>query len=73
MLSVQLIHLCERDPHSGRVVVPYADKRETDERVTYFRAIVLGRAFDRLAFANAIYGIASLFCHGGVFLSFPEV
>ena len=73
MLSVQLIHLRERGPHPDLVVVLYANKRETDERVTYFRAGGLGRAFDRIAFANAIYGIASLFCHRGDFLSFPEV
>jgi hypothetical protein len=42
MLSVQLIHLCERDPHSARVVVLHANKRETDERVTYFRVVILG-------------------------------
>jgi hypothetical protein len=61
MHSVQLIHLCERGPHPDRVVVLHANKRETDERVTYFRAIGLGRAFNRIAFANAIYGFASLF------------
>jgi hypothetical protein len=42
MLSVQPVHLCERDPHSIRVVVLNANKRETDERVTYFRVVGLG-------------------------------
>jgi hypothetical protein len=42
MLSVQLIHLRERGPHPDFVVVLYANKRETDERVTYFRAVGLG-------------------------------
>jgi hypothetical protein len=73
MLSVQPIHLCEREPHSVSVAVVKASKRETDERVTYFRAVVLGRAFDRIAFANAIYGLASLFCHGEVSLWCSEV
>jgi hypothetical protein len=42
MLSVQPINLCERGPHSDPVFDVYASKRETDERVTYFRAVVLG-------------------------------
>jgi hypothetical protein len=42
MLSVQLIHLCERDPHLNRVVVVNANKRETDERISYFRVVDLG-------------------------------
>ena len=39
MLFVQPVHLCERDSHSGRVVVFNAIKRETDERVAYFRSV----------------------------------
>jgi hypothetical protein len=42
MLSVQLIYLRERGPHPDLVVVLYANKRETDERVTYLRAVGLG-------------------------------
>ena len=71
MLFVQPINLCERGPQSDPVVDVYASKRETDERFTYFRAVGLGYAFDRFAFGNAVYGIASLFCHGGFPLSFP--
>jgi hypothetical protein len=42
MRFVQPIHLRERGPHPDLVVVLYANKRETDERVTYFRAVNLG-------------------------------
>jgi hypothetical protein len=36
MCFVQPVHLHERDPHSGSVVVVNASKRETNERVAYF-------------------------------------
>jgi hypothetical protein len=42
MLSVQPIHLRERDPHSKRVVVVSAIKREKDYRIAYFSVVVLG-------------------------------
>jgi hypothetical protein len=42
MLFVQPVHLCERNSHSGRIVVFNAIKRETDERVAYFRAVGVG-------------------------------
>jgi hypothetical protein len=42
MLSVQPIRLRERDPHSNRVVVVSAIKREKDYRGSYFSAVVLG-------------------------------
>ena len=63
MLSVQPFQLCERDPHSKRVVAVSAIKREKDDRGSYFPAVFLGRAFDRIASANAVYGLASIFCH----------
>src|SRR5262245_2840713 len=72
MLSVQPVHLCERGPHSDHVVDVEAGKREKDERFTYFRVVGLGRTFDRITFANAIYGLASLFRHSEDSLSFPR-
>jgi hypothetical protein len=66
MLFVQPVYLCERDSHSDSVVAVSAFKREKNDCSAYFRAVGLGRAFDRIAFANVIYGFASIFCHKGV-------
>jgi hypothetical protein len=42
MLVIQSTHFCERDPHSKRVVAVSAIRRETDDRVAYFRVVGLG-------------------------------
>jgi hypothetical protein len=42
MLVVQPLYFRERDSHSDSVVAVSAIKRETDERVAYFRAVGLG-------------------------------
>jgi hypothetical protein len=42
MSFVQPAHLRERDPHSDYVVAVNASKRETDERVAYFRTVGIG-------------------------------
>jgi hypothetical protein len=63
MLFVQPIYFRERDSHSDGVVAVRAIKREKDDCVAYFRPVRLGCAFDRIAFADTIYGLASIFCH----------